>query len=94
MIQKLNMVIGTFFSEVGIELLHRFSDFVDNADQLEREVDIHPSWDKKEFHMARSKAEDFKYSMNFKPEKMEEKVTNRRLFGTYPDNFKIVYHKP
>jgi len=29
-----------------------------------------------------------------KPEKMDENILNKRLFGTYPDNFKIIYHKP
>jgi hypothetical protein len=29
-----------------------------------------------------------------KPRKMDDSVTNKRLFGTYPDNFKIIYHKP
>ena len=72
MLQKLNMVIGTFFSEAGIELLRRFSDFAVNADQLESEVNIHPTWDKKRFQTARSKAESFKYSMDFKADNLEE----------------------
>jgi hypothetical protein len=29
-----------------------------------------------------------------KPRKFDDSVINTRLFGTYPDNFKIVYHKP
>jgi hypothetical protein len=72
MLQKLNMVIGTFFSEVGIELLRRFSDFVDNADLLECEVHIDPRWDKKTFREARAKAESFQYKMVFKSEELEE----------------------
>lgn len=72
MLQKLNMVIGTFFSEVGVELLKRFSDFVDNADELECEVHIHPQWDKKKFQEARKKAEAFPYNMVFNAEELEE----------------------
>lgn len=71
-LQKLNMVIGTFFSEVGMELLRRFSDFVENADQLENEVLINPKWDKKKFREARSKAESFKYKIVFDAEGLEE----------------------
>lgn len=71
MLQKLNMVIGTFFSEVGLELLRRFSDFVENADQLESEVLINPKWNKKDFRKAESKAASFKYSIVFDTEKME-----------------------
>jgi len=29
-----------------------------------------------------------------KPRKFDDTVTNKRLFGRYPDNFKIIYHKP
>jgi hypothetical protein len=72
MLQKLNMVIGTFFSEVGIDLLRRFSDFVDNAEQLECEVHIETHWGKKEFQEAKLKAESFPYSMVFNAEDLQE----------------------
>jgi hypothetical protein len=71
-LQKLNMVIGTFFSEVGLELLKRFDDFVQNADELESEVLISPQWNKKNFKEAASKAADFKYSIDLNPEKLEK----------------------
>ncbi|UCE42394.1 MAG: hypothetical protein JSV17_05375 [Candidatus Aminicenantes bacterium] len=71
-LHKLNMVIGTFFSEVGMELLHRFSDFVENADQLESEVLINPQWDNKNFQEAQSKAISFKYSIVFDVERLEK----------------------
>ncbi len=71
-LQKLNMVIGTFFSEVGMELLRRFSEFVENAAQLENEVQIELHWSKKEFRQAKSKAESFRYSMVFKSDEMVE----------------------
>jgi hypothetical protein len=29
-----------------------------------------------------------------KPRKFEDTVNNKRLFGTYPDNFEIIYHRP
>jgi len=72
MLQKLNMVIGTFFSEVGIELLRRFSDFVDNAEQLECALHIDSRWDRKMFREARAKAESFHYSMVFESDELEE----------------------
>ena len=70
-LEKLNMVIGTFFSEVGMELLHSFSDLVENAEQLEAEVLINPQWDKKRFQESRSKAISFKYSIVFDVERLE-----------------------
>ncbi len=72
MLQKLNMVIGTFFSEVGLELLRRFSDFVENAGQLEKEVLINPQWSRKDFLVARSKAESFKYNIVFDSDRLEQ----------------------
>jgi len=71
-LHKLNMVIGTFFSEVGRELLRHFSDFVINAEELEGECLICPEWDKKNFREAREKAEAFEYKMMFDVKKMEE----------------------
>jgi hypothetical protein len=71
-LNKLNMVIGTFFSEVGMELLHCFSDFVETAEQLEGEVLISPQWDKKNFQDARSKAISFKYNIVFDVERLEK----------------------
>jgi len=47
--QKLNMVIGTFFSEVGLELLKRFSARVANADALKERLDVRPNWTRKDF---------------------------------------------
>ena len=58
------MVIGTFFSEVGLELLERFSDFVENSDDLEKELEISPSWDRKQFDKAKSCAQDFSYTIH------------------------------
>ncbi len=70
-LQKLNMVIGTFFSEVGMELLRCFNEFVENAEQLESEILINPHWDKKKFREAQSKAAAFKYSIVFDVEGLE-----------------------
>jgi hypothetical protein len=72
MLQKLNMVIGTFFSEVGLELLRHFSDFVENAGQLEGEVLINPQWNKKDFREAESKSASFKYNIVFDVERLEK----------------------
>lgn len=71
-LHKLNMVIGTFFSEVGIELLNRFSDFVENTEQLESSIQIDPHWNKKNFKEAIAQAESFKYSIAFDTKRLEE----------------------
>ncbi len=63
LMNKLNMVIGTFFSEVGLDLLEKFSDFVENSDVLEKELEIQPTWGKKDFKKATASAQSFSYDV-------------------------------
>jgi len=44
LMKKLNMVIGTFFSDVGLELTEKFTVFVENADQLGRQLEFNARW--------------------------------------------------
>jgi hypothetical protein len=60
---KLNMVIGTFFSEVGLELLGKFSHFVINSQNLEKELNLSPDWEKKDFKKARTAVQNFPYEI-------------------------------
>jgi hypothetical protein len=61
--KKLNMVIGIFFSEVGLELLSRFAKFVDNCNELEKKLRIQPGWKEKDFAVAMNAATEFKYKI-------------------------------
>ena len=65
--QKLNMVIGTFFSEVGLELLKRFSARVANADALKQRLDVRPNWTRKDYQKATAAAKEFSYDLNIDP---------------------------
>ncbi len=49
MLNKLNMVIGTFFSEAGTELLRIFSQFDPNVDAMKEQLVITKGWSDKEF---------------------------------------------
>jgi hypothetical protein len=62
MLNKLNMVIGAFFSEVGSGLLKCFSDFDHNADKTRAELHVSIQWSDQHFsHVARDVANyDFK----------------------------------
>ena len=64
LIKKLNMVIGTFFSEVGLELLNRFSTFVPQASDLQKKLEIKPTWSKREFQEAIKESRKFPYSVS------------------------------
>jgi hypothetical protein len=50
--QKLNMVIGVFFSEVGNRLLKELSAYVVACDELKRHLLINGTWKEQEFSMA------------------------------------------
>lgn len=70
MIQKLNMVIGTFFSEVGLKLLEKFSTFVINAEVLEKKLTMTPNWKKKDFQAAAASAQTFSYEIKLDKDKL------------------------
>lgn len=69
---KLNMVIGTFFSEVGIDLLRKFSSFVVNPEALEKKMQITSHWNKHDFQSAVRSAERFSYEIKIPKDKLVE----------------------
>jgi hypothetical protein len=83
LMKKLNMAIGTFFSEVGLGLLGRFSAFVGNAAQLEKQLVINPSWTKKDYARAISASRAFGYDISIdKPalRDLQEFLRRKRTF--------------
>ena len=71
-LKKLNMVIGTFFSEVGLDLLSRFSSGKLESDSLRKELHILPSWSSRDFKRAASVAKDFNYDLKIESESLTE----------------------
>lgn len=49
MLNKLNMVIGAFFSEVGRDLLAYFSEYDPKLDKIRKELVITDKWSEQEF---------------------------------------------
>jgi len=83
MFKKLNMVIGTFFSEVGLGLLKKCSIFLENATTLEDELKIKPDWGEKDFQNARMAAGSFSYQICFEPSQLidlNEFLSSKRSF--------------
>jgi hypothetical protein len=52
-LKKLNMVIGTFFSEVGTDLLQKCSQFDPEIETLDRQLIVTKNWSEKDFAQAR-----------------------------------------
>ncbi|MBA4418149.1 MAG: two pore domain potassium channel family protein [Syntrophus sp. (in: bacteria)] len=64
-LEKLNMVIGVFFSEVGISLMADLSRFDHNFDSIRPELIVNANWSVKDFTRAgrNSKKHDYIVSM-------------------------------
>ncbi len=83
MLEKLNMVIGAFFSEVGLELLHSFSSFDLNAQNIKKELSGIDRWTEKDFIRISAMITKFKYSINSREgdiEKLKAFLSTRRNF--------------
>lgn len=52
-LQKLNMVIGVFFSELGTSLLTRFSDYDPKLDEVRKKLIVASDWSQEEFSTVR-----------------------------------------
>jgi hypothetical protein len=63
-LEKLNMVIGTFFSEVGMRLLTYFSDFDPRLDEIREKLVVKSDWTAAEFDAVESKLRDYQYRVN------------------------------
>ena len=59
--RKLHMLVGTFYSEVGMELFRKFGPFLENRSELEGRLTISPAWTEKEFRKAAEECHAFPY---------------------------------
>ena len=66
-LNKMNMVIGTFFNEVGIELLRTFPTFIENAAELAPRLEFGGRWERKDFAAATDVARCFAYKVRVGP---------------------------
>lgn len=72
LMSKMNIVIGTFFSEVGLGLLKRINVFVNNWQDLEKECEIGIEWSKKDFKRAMSAVHAFPFAVEIRVENLLE----------------------
>jgi len=65
MLNKLNMVIGTFFSEVGGTLLKSFADFDQNTEKIRGELLVNGEWSDPHFaDVARRRVRGYEYQIH------------------------------
>lgn len=62
-LEKLNMVIGAFFSEVGTELVTYFSDFDPKLDNIRKELIVTTDWSEQEFSRVSKRLKKYDYEV-------------------------------
>ncbi len=63
-LQKLNMVVGAFFTEVGNYLLKTLFPYFDNRAEIAEQLDINADWTKRDFRRAAAYAHDLKVELD------------------------------
>lgn len=64
LLQKMNMVIGSFFSEVGTNLLTGISAFDSKAEKIRKNLIVTDNWTKKDFLKASARIKDYDYHIS------------------------------
>lgn len=70
--EKLNMVIGVFFTEVGTHLLRKFSRLDPAVERLRENLVVTGGWKDEDFLRVRETLRDFEYSVDVRREDLEE----------------------
>ncbi|MCL5069954.1 MAG: hypothetical protein M1308_03540 [Actinobacteria bacterium] len=71
MLEKLNMVIGAFFSEVGLKLIYLFEEFDLNVAAIKRDLAGIDKWKDKDFLRQSGKMDKYKCNINSKQGDLE-----------------------
>ena len=64
--EKLNIVIGTFFSEVGTKLLLHFSDSDPDLEKIRRSLIVSNGWSEEDFNRVRRELRQYAYTVDIK----------------------------
>jgi len=71
-LEKLNMVIGAFFSEVGTGLLTYFSDFDPKLDKIRKELVVTDDWSEQEFPTVSKRLKNYDYAVEIQKVELED----------------------
>lgn len=83
LIQKLNMVIGTFYSEVGTELLAMLSENDPKSEEIRKELLIKDDWAEKDFINARKRIKKRDFQIKTKEDDyvpLKDYLLSKRVF--------------
>ena len=71
-LEKMNMVIGVFFSETGTKLLAYLSCFDDQLDQIRKELIVDTRWSNTEFARVSNHLKNYKYHIDLERSHIED----------------------
>ncbi len=82
MMEKLNMVIGVFFSEVGTDLMRAIVDLDPDTVEIRDALLVNATWTGKDYNNAREKIKNFDYALPIKSDNNEsiEFLENMKKF--------------
>ncbi len=63
-IEKLNMLVGAFFSEVGNDLLRKYASFDENHTEIVKDIAIDRDWSDKDFRNFKQNLQNHKFKIN------------------------------
>ena len=70
-LEKLNMVIGAFFSEVGTRLITYFSDFDPKLDKIREELIVTAGWSEQDFSSVSKRLKNYDYEVEIQKVELE-----------------------
>lgn len=82
-LEKLNMVIGAFFTEMGTKLLTYFSDLDPRLDNIKKELVVTNEWSEQEFFRVSRRLKNYDYGVEIRKVSLED----LRRFLTGKRNF-------
>ena len=96
-LEKLNMVIGVFFSELGTKLLSFLSDFDPNLDVVKNELVVTNDWIDEDFLDTKNRLKNYNYLVNIQDVDLEKLRTllseNRNLLVQLLENPTLLEHE-
>ena len=60
-LEKLNMLVGLFFSELGVKLLGQLTDAIENKEEIRPRLGVDAEWSARDFERARAFVAGFDY---------------------------------
>ena len=83
LIEKLNLIIGVYFNEVGTTILKYCTSIDSQVDDIANFLIVEPSWEERDFKKALEKCKNYNYEIEFHKvdlEKMNEFLLSKRGF--------------